>query len=884
MRVVIQSIERMAPEGGGSSNGISDGSPTSKQAQKLEPAGAAPPSSMEYQLKKYLLLLATLVATVTYAAGLNPPGGSWLEDDASGQRLAGDSILRDTNYMRYLVFYCFNAISFAASLVVSLLLLLLHRGEGSLLKLTRAVMVIDLLALMGAYAAGGSHDAFTTVCASVLVAAASAYVILVVPNLSTAASKDTPQPSDDKEEFEKHEILLLLAIFVATVAYVAGLNPPGGFWRSTQQQGSRRHAAGNPVLQGLHPVRYKFFFFSNTAAFITSLLAITITVHYDKLNIIKRSITLVKVALYGLVVTAILGLGGAYAAGSCRDSKHTTYVLSLVAPVLVCIFLQRVLKKSRGFMLPCFGTSTPDTTRNNDLDKDKDKIREFIQLLAILAATVAYQAGLDPPGGVWAEGEAPGGSHRVGDPILLTTHPVRYKVFFYFNSGALVASLVIMVILQNEFLVQRHALEAAMILDLFGLMGAYAAGSCRDTSTSIYTVALAGGVLVYVVIHIVFFTLDPARGGNKQTAGSEEEAAARRERDDRTERKREVLLLLAILAATLTYQAGLTPPGGFWEKDEHGHSAGSPVLQDMYPRRYKAFFYCNAASFMASVALIVLLLNPNLYRPGIRCYALFVCMVAGMFGLIGAYAAGSSLHLRTSIIVLVLVTAVFTAVVYVAYIRRQPSTNDKDAPKDKNPDNSRRPVDHKEEEHGRQQPGKETDMMAKYLMLVGILAASVTYLTGLKPPGGMWRDDGGGHDAGNPVLYDIQKHRYNAFFYSNSTSFMASVTVIALLLSRMIRDSKDAKPLWPMHTAMLMDMLALLGAYAAGSARDWGTSKNVVLLLFPVLGFVALLFFWKKGKGDDDAAAAGGKAIKVGAKTDNQNGGTGTSTTQQNTP
>ncbi|KAJ1256351.1 hypothetical protein BS78_K044400 [Paspalum vaginatum] len=831
--------------------------------QQQKPEKAAPPSSMEYQLKKYLLLLATLVATVTYAAGLNPPGGSWLEDDASGQRLAGDSILRDTNYMRYLVFYCFNAISFAASLVVSLLLLLLHPGDqGRLLKLTRAVMVIDLLALMGAYAAGGSHDAFTTVCASALVAAASAYVIVVVPNLSTAAvskeeetaaaSAATQPSSDDKEELEKHEILLLLAIFVATVAYVAGLNPPGGFWRSTQeqQQGGHRHAAGNPVLQGLHPVRYKFFFFSNTAAFITSLLAITITVHYEKLNIINRPITLIKVALYGLVVTAILGLGSAYAAGSCRDSKHTTYVLSLVAPVLVCILLQRVLVKSRGFKLPCFGTSsTPDTTRNNDLDKDKDKIREFIQLLAILAATVAYQAGLDPPGGVWAEGEAPGGGHRVGDPILLTTHPVRYKVFFYFNSGALVASLVIMVILQNEFLVRRHALEVAMILDLFGLMGAYAAGSCRDTSTSIYTVALAGGVLIYVVIHIVFFTLDPASGGKKK--GGEEEAAATR--DDRTEKKREVLLLLAILAATLTYQAGLTPPGGFWEKDGHGHSAGSPVLQDMYPRRYKAFFYCNAASFMASVALIVLLLNPNLYRPGIKCYALFVCMVAGMFGLIGAYAAGSSLHLHTSIIVLILVTAVFAAVVYVAYIRRHSNKKSEGEPGKGNHQPAPPP-------NGAAENQKETDMMAKYLMLVGILAASVTYLTGLKPPGGLWRDDGGGHDAGNPVLYDIQKHRYNAFFYSNSTSFMASVTVIALLLSRMIRDS--AKPLWPMHTAMLLDMIALLGAYAAGSARDWGTSKNVVLLLFPVLGFVVLLFFWKKG-GDQKTDTSNGGIVTV---------------------
>jgi len=90
-----------------------------------------------------------------------------------------------------------------------------------------------------------------------------------------------------------------------------------------------------------------------------------------------------------------------------------------------------------------------------------EKTREEIQLLAILAATIAYQAGVDPPGGVWAES---GEGHKVGDPILLTTHPVRYKVFFYFNSASLVASLVIMVMLQSERLVRRHALEAAMIL------------------------------------------------------------------------------------------------------------------------------------------------------------------------------------------------------------------------------------------------------------------------------------------------------------------------------------------------------------------------------------------------------------------------------------
>ena len=52
-------------------------------------------------------------------------------------------------------------------------------------------------------------------------------------------------------------------------------------------------------------------------------------------------------------------------------------------------------------------------------------------------------------------------------------------MFFYFNSAAFVASIVIVIMLQNEHLVRGHALEMAMILDFFGLIGAYAAGSCR---------------------------------------------------------------------------------------------------------------------------------------------------------------------------------------------------------------------------------------------------------------------------------------------------------------------------------------------------------------------------------------------------------------------
>lgn len=94
-----------------------------------------------------------------------------------------------------------------------------------------------------------------------------------------------------------------------------------------------------------------------------------------------------------------------------------------------------------------------------------------------------------------------------------------------------------------------NALKRATILSFFSLMGAYAAGSCRDVSTSIYVIALAGAVLVYVLIHVaVFMPEDNWRQDNDDMA---------------VHKRRKWLLLFAVLGTTLTYQAGLTPPSGF---------------------------------------------------------------------------------------------------------------------------------------------------------------------------------------------------------------------------------------------------------------------------------------------------------------------------------
>lgn len=468
-------------------------------------------------------------------------------------------------------------------------------------------------------------------------------------------------------------------------------------------------------------------------------------------------------------------------------------------------------------------------------------------------ATVTYQAGLVPPGGVWQKNQD---GHMAGEPILLSTQAKRYKVFFYCNSTAFAASLVVIVLVRYKPLLRRRILEITMILDLFGLMGAYAAGSCRDITTSVYIIALAGGVLVYVVIHVVFFTLEDndkekevgntnsVRNGSVVRTQNNSAEGNLAEKDSCIDKRRKRLLLFAVLGATLTYQAGLTPPGGFRVVDDgFGRHAGDPILFYNFPRRYKAFLYCNSVSFMSSLSLIILLVNPNLYRPAIQSYALSVCTAAGLFALLGAYAAGSTQHLKTSIYVFVLVAVVLFIMIILLVCFYQSES------KEKRDDVSKEPVE-KDKDRAKYHAKR------KYLMLLGVLAASVTYQAGLNPPGGVWQGNSDGHGVGHSVMHDNKRYRYLTFFYSNSTSFVASIVVIILLLPTELL--KKNRWLRVMNITIVLDLLGLLLAYVAGSSMRWEPSGYVIAFVIGALGCAAIHKFLsfvrrsqQQGQGND---------------------------------
>jgi hypothetical protein len=330
----------------------------------------------EYSLRKYLLLLATLVATVTYDAGFNPPGGVWQEgarDDASqGQRLAGDPVIRDTHYGRYLAFFYCNATAFAASLVVIVLILILAVRHDKVKEkkgvtwvvsdvvLLRLFMLLDLLSLMGAYAAGTCRDKVSTVYSVLLVAVVFLYIVITklldwwfphktsnsgsggampggpigVPHPDPGSVPKVEEKKDQKAQERLRKVVMLLATFAVSITYVAGLSTPGGFWDST----GGSHRPGDAILKEHHSLRLTVFLLCNTTAFVASLFIIMLLIiNVKKLH--KKTARSLQLALYLCIVVALVGLVVAYAAGSCRHTDTTVYVLSLVGAVVAFILL-----------------------------------------------------------------------------------------------------------------------------------------------------------------------------------------------------------------------------------------------------------------------------------------------------------------------------------------------------------------------------------------------------------------------------------------------------------------------------------------------------------------------------------------------------------------
>ncbi|KAI4975541.1 hypothetical protein ZWY2020_049148 [Hordeum vulgare] len=728
-----------------------------------------------------------------------------------------------------------------------------------------------------------------------------------------------PAGADEAELLWKlRKYLVLMAILVAAITFQAGLAPPGGVW----QESKKGRVASDIVMRYSYPRRYHVFFYCNTTAFGASLMVLILLL----VRKVSRNPVWLRVLQFAMIL-GLLGLMGAYAAGSCREVMTSVYIWVLLVGIFAYVtlhvvffkhlaperlrkFLSRVSESWKGTLLHIFTSSKPDeqkasnaegitdgrvaSIRTEELErngsseqvlaeeekKKKEKEaadreeevehlernRSSLLVLATLAATVTYVAGLSPPGGFWSDDN---NNHIPGDPVLRDHYPRRFKAFFYCNATAFAGSLVIIIMLLSQtaldHVVKSNALRLCVLVSLFGLMGAYAAGSCREVHTSIYVFALVGAVFLYLIIKFIGpvvpkpecvgniikrvekkwdklltklkdFFMTPSESDEKPESNNGDMPNPDDPAKDALQKLRTYLLLLGILAATVTYQAGLNPPGGFWTDSSDGHTAGDPILEVISPKRYKAFFYCNATAFVASLVIIILLQSQQITLQAMKRNVLQTAMAVVLFGLMGAYVAGSSRKFSTSIYVFILVLLVFAYValhtIYVPRILKAPvekMIKDIEAYMPESSQNLGSSELAAEE--------KDLQKRRKFLMLLAILATSITYQTGISPPGGFWTDNNG-HQAGNSVFRDEFRNRYRVFFYFNATAFMASLAVILLLVSKRLCDR--GLKCYALRACVLLDLISLMGAFAAGSCRKVSTSAYVILVIVAVFVYVMI--------------------------------------------
>lgn len=126
----LRTIDDAPPQANGTApHGHRNHQPQAAQNHLVKDMKQPPAEDWLTRKRDSLMVVASLIATMAFQSGLNPPGGLWQEDDltnnnttSNASHLAGKSIMADKKPDDYAYFLYSNTIGFVASLSIILLL------------------------------------------------------------------------------------------------------------------------------------------------------------------------------------------------------------------------------------------------------------------------------------------------------------------------------------------------------------------------------------------------------------------------------------------------------------------------------------------------------------------------------------------------------------------------------------------------------------------------------------------------------------------------------------------------------------------------------------------------------------------------------------------
>ncbi|KAH6798910.1 hypothetical protein C2S51_035394 [Perilla frutescens var. frutescens] len=131
-----------------------------------------------------------------------------------------------------------------------------------------------------------------------------------------------------------------------------------------------------------------------------------------------------------------------------------------------------------------------------------NEMSEVIMVVVVLIATMAFQAAISPPGGVWQDNSS---EHRAGEAIMASNHPKIYKNFVRANTVAFVSSLITIFLiatrLASEIPIFLSAVFYTMLMSLTSIAVSYGA------SITVITPTMETLSLGYVIEIVVAVTL-----------------------------------------------------------------------------------------------------------------------------------------------------------------------------------------------------------------------------------------------------------------------------------------------------------------------------------------------------------------------------------------